>query len=149
MKIKKLMSPHVVSVEGSKSIWQAAKLMRDHNIGFLPVCDSGTVLGIVTDRDIIVEAVALELDLHSLPIASIIGDEIACCYEDQDVETIIEFLDQEHLRRLPVLNRNEELVGIISLGDITHKLGPHPLPTLSLHRSISSSLPVEYEDRPI
>jgi CBS domain-containing protein len=97
---------------------KAAEQMKDLNVGSLPVCDSDRLVGMITDRDITVRATSLSLDPATTTVAEVMTPVIYSCYEDQDIEEAAALMRQKQIRRLPVLDRNRRLVGIVSLGDL-------------------------------
>jgi CBS domain-containing protein len=93
--------------------------MRDMNVGPLPVCGQDDRLsGIITDRDIVIRAVAEGKDPHSTRVREIMTPHVVYCFDDQDVQDAASLMEENQIRRLAVLNRNKRLVGILSLGDI-------------------------------
>jgi len=92
--------------------------MRSLNVGVMPVCDGTKLLGMLTDRDITVRATALGRDPNSTTVGDTMTPDVAFCYEDQDVSEVAELMQQLQVRRIPIVNRAKELVGIVSLGDI-------------------------------
>jgi CBS domain-containing protein len=95
----------------------AAKMMDELNVGALPVCDGHKLVGIVTDRDIVVRAVSAGMDPNS-PVQSIASGPIAWCFDDDDVQDVQRKMAEQQIRRLPVVDHERHLVGIVSLGDL-------------------------------
>lgn len=116
-RIHEMMSRNVVSIGATATIQQAAELMQRHDIGALPVCDSGRVVGMVTDRDIAVRALASRRAPHD-PVSRIATVGVEWCYDDEDVDTVQRRMAEAQVRRLPVVNRRREMVGAMSIGDI-------------------------------
>jgi CBS domain-containing protein len=121
MKIQDIMThnPHVCDPETPVS--EVAAKMRDLEVGMLPVCDGGKLRGTVTDRDIVLRAVAEELDPTMTVADEVMTAKIIYCFEDEDLSRATELMERNQIRRLPVLDRSKQLVGIISLGDIAAK----------------------------
>lgn len=121
MKIHDIMTrdPYVCDPETPLS--EVAAQMRDLDVGMIPVCDGNKLRGTVTDRDIVLRAVADELDPTMTVADEVMTSEVTYCFEDDDVSKAAELMELEQIRRLPVLNRSEQIVGIISLGDIAVK----------------------------
>jgi len=95
--------------------------MRQLDVGVLPVCSGGEVLGIVTDRDIAVRGVAAGLGPDSGCVSDVMTRDVMCAGENQDSDELISLMSDCQVRRVPVVNQNKELVGIVSLGDLaTH-----------------------------
>jgi CBS domain-containing protein len=108
-------SPHA-------TLREAAGRMRDLNVGALPVCgESDRLVGMVTDRDITVRAVAEARDPAGTRVRDAMTPHVVYCYEDQEVEEAARLMEEHQVRRLVVLDRNKRLVGILSLGDLAVK----------------------------
>lgn len=118
MKIQDIMTPHARCVGPQENLASAAGLMRDLNVGALPVCDHDRLAGLVTDRDIAIRGVAEARDPNKTTVKDIMSPEIVYVFEDQDVEEAARLMEVKQIRRLPVLNRSKRLVGIVSLGDL-------------------------------
>ncbi|HEY0682691.1 MAG TPA: CBS domain-containing protein [Steroidobacter sp.] len=117
MKIRDCMTRDVRMVRPDQSIREAAHLMAELDIGALPVQDNDRLVGMITDRDIAVRAVA-EGRGADTRISDVMTNEIKYCYEDQDIDEVTRNMGEQRLRRLPVMNRDKRLVGILSLGDL-------------------------------
>jgi len=117
MKIRELMSPDVRLASPDQTIQQAAEMMAEIDAGALPVGENDRLVGMITDRDIAIRAVAKGLGA-STKVRDVMTREIHYCFEDQDVEEVAEKMSDLQVRRLPLLNREKRLVGIVSLGDI-------------------------------
>ena len=97
---------------------QAAEMMRDKDFGFLPVGENDRLIGMVTDRDITVRATAAGKDPQVTSVRDIMTPKTYYCYDDQDVEEVCNNMGEIQVRRLPVVNREKRLVGVVSLGNI-------------------------------
>ena len=97
---------------------EAAKLMAELDVGALPVCSDDRLVGMVTDRDIAVRAVADGRDPNQATVQDAMTGGVVFIYEDEDVEEAARLFETKRIRRLPVLNREKRMVGIISLGDL-------------------------------
>ena len=117
MKVREAMTRDVRLVRPDQPIREAAKLMGELDIGALPVEENDRLVGIITDRDIAVRAVAAGRGADT-PIRDVMSGEIKYCYEDQTVDEVTQNMGELRIRRLPVLNRDKRLVGILSLGDL-------------------------------
>src|SRR5688500_2645210 len=117
MKIKDIMTkePEVVSPESM--ICMAASKMKQCDIGMLPVCDGQRLVGCITDRDLAIRAVADGADPFQTPVKQVMSSHLFYCFEDDDLEAAAQLMEEKQVRRLPVLNREKRLVGIVSLGD--------------------------------
>jgi CBS domain-containing protein len=118
MQLREVMTRNVETVRPDASLEEAARKMDDLNVGPLPVCDGDRLVGLVTDRDITVRATAAGKDPSSTPIREAMSQDLVYCYEDQDVQDAAQLMQDKQIRRVPVLNRQQRMVGIVSLGDI-------------------------------
>ena len=116
MKVREAMTRDVRLVKPDQPIREAAKLMGELDIGALPVEENDRLVGMITDRDIAVRAVAAGRGPDTA-IREVMSGEIKYCYEDQSVDEVTQNMGELRIRRLPVLNRDKRLVGILSLGD--------------------------------
>jgi CBS domain-containing protein len=123
MKIHEIMTKEVFVAGPTQSIREAARMMAQYDTGALPVGDDDRLLGVITDRDIAVRAVALGKSLDT-PVSEVMSKEILYCFEDEDVEHVTRNMGDNKVRRLPVMNRQKRLVGIVSLGDLSHTARP-------------------------
>lgn len=118
MKIRECMCDKVVFVKPDSSVKQTAKIMSDNHIGFLPVCDdSKNIVGIVTDRDIILRTIACDKDTNSTPISDIMSTDVYVVTPDDEIETASQMMCKSNVRRLPVIENNQ-IVGVITIGDL-------------------------------
>jgi CBS domain-containing protein len=92
--------------------------MKELNVGSLPVCDGERLLGMITDRDITVRATAEGKNPTEIPVSDMMSSGITYCFEDQPVSEAAQIMEEKQIRRLPILNRQKKLVGIVSLGDL-------------------------------
>ena len=118
MKISDMLTrdPHVIRPDAM--ICEAARMMKQHDIGMLPVCDGQRLVGSITDRDLTVRAVADACDPLSTRVRDTMTPNVFWCYDDQDIEEAAQLMEEKQIRRLPIINRDRRLVGIISLGDM-------------------------------
>jgi CBS domain-containing protein len=127
MQLKEIMTPAVEVISPEASIREAAEKMRHLDIGPLPVCDGDRLVGMLTDRDITVRAVADGRDPVTTLVREVMTSDIVYGFDDQDIQDATRLMEQYQIRRLPVLNRNKRLVGIVSLGDLAVHPGNQPL----------------------
>ncbi len=118
------MSPDVRCVNPDNTLVEAAGLMRAMDVGALPVCDHDHLAGMLTDRDIVVRAVADGKDANATTVADAMSPGIVYIFEDESVEEAAHLMEHRQLRRLPVLDRAKRLVGIVSIGDIAVRSHP-------------------------
>jgi CBS domain-containing protein len=121
------MSRDVECIEPTSTISSAAEKMRGLDIGFLPVCEGDRVVGTVTDRDIAVRSVAQGRDPRTAPVSEIMTPEAFHCYNDDDVEDVGRCMQEKEVRRMLILDREGNLVGVVSLGDIAKSDGEKTL----------------------
>lgn len=119
MQIKDLMSRDVELIGPAMMINEASRLMRDDDVGVLPVAKDDRLVGVLTDRDIVVRAVAEGKNPALTPVSEAMSEQVLYCFDDQSAEEVAENMGSNRIRRLPVLNRDKRLVGIVSLGDIS------------------------------
>jgi CBS domain-containing protein len=117
MKIKDCMTRRVHTVGPDTSIAEAARLMADHDVGVLPVANPERLIGMVTDRDITIRAVAEGLNPET-KVRAVMSDEVKYCYDSEDVEDVLANMGDIQVRRLPVVDEDKRLVGIVSLSDM-------------------------------
>lgn len=117
MQIQQLMSRNVQVVSPDTSIVEAARQMRNQDAGALPVGANDRLKGMVTDRDIAVRAVAAER--FDAKVGDVLSENVYYCFEDEEEERAANLMAEHQVRRLPVLNRDKRLVGIVSLGDLS------------------------------
>ncbi len=123
MCIHDIMSAHVEYVSPDDTLEVAASRMRDLGLGSLPVCENHGVVGMLTDRDITIRAVALGLEPGATRVSEVMSAQPYCCYDDQDVEVAVHLMQSQQIRRVLVLDRDKRLVGIVSLGDLAVESG--------------------------
>jgi CBS domain-containing protein len=117
MQVNEAMTSDVKIANPNQSIRDAARLMAQIDAGVLPVGENGQLVGMITDRDIAIRAVAADKGPQT-PIRDIMSKEVLYCFEDDDVDDVVQNMADIKVRRLPVLNHEKRLVGILSLGDI-------------------------------
>ena len=121
MKVCDIMTSRVISVSQKEPITAAARLMKRHNLGALPVCDDeGRLRGMVTDRDIVTRCVAADMDPADTMLREIMSRGIRTCSSQDDVNTAAQTMSKEQVRRLPVTDEGR-LVGIVSLADMARR----------------------------
>jgi CBS domain-containing protein len=138
MKVKEVMHKGVTWAGPDTPISEIAKLMRDHDIGAIPIGDDDRLVGMVTDRDIVCKGLTDEnFDPRTATALSVMTPGIHCCAEDDDLDKAIAHLEDKKVRRLPVINKHKRMVGIVSLGDLGQKASDTRLAdcvkTLSAH----------------
>ena len=120
MKVHEAMTGDVCLVDPDRSIREAARMMADQDIGALPVGENDRLVGMITDRDLAVRALAQGLGPDT-KIRDVMSPEVMYCFEDEDLDDAVHNMGDIKVRRLPVLNRNKRLVGILSISDVAHR----------------------------
>lgn len=123
MNVSEVMTRDVVLANPNHSIHDAAKMMAQCDAGALPVGDNDRLIGVITDRDIAIRAVAQGLPPDT-PVRKVMSPQVLYCFEDEDIEQVAQNMGKNRVRRLPVLNREKRLVGIVSFGDLSHSVEP-------------------------
>lgn len=123
--VSEIMTTDVQVVEPQDSLRRAAELMQEHDVGSLPVCDGDRLLGMLTDRDITVRCVAQGLDADSTTVSDIMSDDVVVATADQDTEELMRVMGDEQIRRIPVVDADRNLVGIVSLADLALRQSGH------------------------
>jgi len=117
MKVSEVMTRDVRLIEPTQTIREAARLMAEMDSGILPVREGDRLVGMISDRDIAVRAVAQGKGPDT-PVREVMTDEVKYCFEDDDTDAVERNMADIQVRRLPVLTRDKRLVGILSLGDL-------------------------------
>lgn len=120
-KVSEIMSTDVQVVEPQQSLQRAARLMQQREVGALPVCDGERLLGMLTDRDITIRGVAEGLDGDKACVADVMSEGIAWCTADQSVEDIMKVMANKQIRRIPVVDAQHRLVGIVAVADLARR----------------------------
>ena len=118
MQIKDVMTRDVEVIEADATVQEAAEVMKREDIGILPVLDGQTLIGTLTDRDIVLRGVAEGRDLRSTRVSEILSREVMYCFEDQEIEEAATLMGDKQIRRLVILDHEQRLAGIVSLGDL-------------------------------
>ncbi|MGH7962519.1 MAG: CBS domain-containing protein [Candidatus Binatia bacterium] len=140
MQIKEIMTRGIEAIQPEATIQEAAEKMRMLDIGVIPVCENGQLLGMLTDRDITVRATAGGSDPAEITVREVMTPDIICCFEDQDVEEAASLMEERQIRRLLVLTRDKQMVGMVSIGDLAlctndQKLAGQTLGQVSANRT--------------
>jgi CBS domain-containing protein len=117
--LKEIMTPQVEVISADTS----AATMNNMDVGVLPVSDGKKVIGMLTDRDIVLRVVGRKLDPKAISVGEAMTRDVVSCFEDQDVQEAAMLMVEKRIRRLAVLNRENKLVGIVSLGDLAVHTG--------------------------
>ena len=141
MRVQEIMTRDVECIEPNRTLQEAAGRMKAIDVGPLPVCENNRLVGMITDRDIVVRAVAQGHNPRIEKVRDVMTRNIACCNEDQDIEQAARLMNHKQVRRLAVLNRNQQLVGIVSLADLATGSGSTQLTGKTLEGISQSGMP--------
>ncbi|MCY7317154.1 MAG: CBS domain-containing protein [Ramlibacter sp.] len=119
--VSKVMTRGVRTLTPSDTLAQAARVMEELNVGVIPVCEGEKLVGVVTDRDIVVRGLARALDANSTQLKQVMSTEVRCATEEQDLDQVLKTMANAQIRRMPVVDAKQRLVGIVSIGDIAAK----------------------------
>lgn len=125
MLVKECMTSHVEVGNPDMTLLEVAKKMRDGDFGILPLGENDRLVGMITDRDLTIRGIAEGKDPKSVKVREIMTESVFYCFDDQTLEEVAEELGEHQIRRLPVLNRQKRLVGILTLGDLAQSI-EHP-----------------------
>ena len=117
-KLKDIMTTHVDVIAPDALAEDAATKMKGLNVGAITVCDGEKLVGMITDRDLVLRVMAEHRDPKKSRVSEAMSSDILFCYEDDDVEKASRMMSQKQIRRLPILSTGKKLVGIVSLGDL-------------------------------
>ena len=118
MKVQEIMSTKVETIKPTSSLRAAARTFSDLNVGVLPVVDEGKLVGIITDRDVSVYAIAIGREPQYTDVKVVMSKEVFTCNANQSLAEAAEIMEQHNIRRLAVVNDSEEVVGILTVDDI-------------------------------
>ncbi|HSW15744.1 MAG TPA: CBS domain-containing protein [Ramlibacter sp.] len=116
-----IMTRGVRSMAPNDTVTAAAKVMDELNVGSVPVCEGDRLVGMVTDRDIVVRGVARDLDIKTCKLADVMSGHVRTVREHDDIDEVLNEMATAQIRRMPVVDQQDKLVGIVSLGDIAAK----------------------------
>ena len=121
MKVKEVMHKGVDWVGPNTPITEIAKLMSQHDVGSIPTGEDDKLVGMVTDRDIVCKGLAQNgFDARRATARDVMTEGIHCCRDDDDLAKAVRHMEELQVRRLPVINKSKRMVGILSLGDVSH-----------------------------
>jgi CBS domain-containing protein len=148
MQVSEIMSRNVKVASPTDTLQQAARWMAELDAGSLPVGENDRLVGMITDRDIAIRGDAAGCDPARTPIRKVMSNSsVKYCFEDDDVDTIAQNMAELQVRRLPVVNRDKRLVGIVSLGDISRQSQEGSKAPARALRGISSSQSAAVQQR--
>jgi CBS domain-containing protein len=121
MQLREIMTHDVHCIPPETSLRHAAQKMKSWDVGALPICQNDKLVGVITDRDIAIRAVAEGQNPDS-NVGDTMTPGLIYCYDDENIEQAAKLMEQKQIRRLPIVNRSKRLVGIVSLGDLATRL---------------------------
>lgn len=143
MQLKEFINYHVETIGPDDSVQRAAEKMRDLDVGSMPVCQDGHLLGMITDRDITVRATAPGDDPMTTKVSEVMTPDVIACRENDTAEEAARLMQEHQIRRVFVLNENDVLVGVTSLGELATATGDQQLAGATLERVSESAETVE------
>lgn len=139
MKVKDAMHKGTEWVEATTPVVTIAAKMRDLDVGAIPIGENDRLIGMVTDRDIAIRAVAAGKEASKLTARDVMSKGIVFCRDTEDIEDAVRIMEQKQIRRLPVLDENKRMVGMLSLGDVahcaSHEISGETLTAVSAHHA--------------
>ena len=139
MKVRDAMHKGVQWVDPETTVPELARTMRKHDIGALPVGENDRLIGMITDRDIVCRGFANGKPADTLTARDVMSKGIVFCRDDEELDDAMHIMEQKQIRRLPVLNDKKRMVGMLSLGDISHssarELSGEVLQAVSAHHN--------------
>jgi len=120
VKVEQAMHRGVTWCSPDTPLAEVARLLRDHDVGAIPVGENDRLIGMVTDRDIVNRAVAEGWDIQERCARDVMTENIEYCFADENMEQAIDHMEQMQIRRLPVVDGARRMIGMLSMGDITH-----------------------------
>jgi CBS domain-containing protein len=136
--ISDIMTREVKVISPDGNVQQAAQMMRDQDIGSVPVCNGKKLVGMITDRDIVIRTLADGKSPANTKVSEVMTDDVFWCFEDQTAGEVLQQMGDQQIRRIPVINRDKELCGIVSLGDLATRVSADTDDALE---EISASVP--------
>ena len=121
MKINECMNKDVCFVKPDCNIYDAARIMNENHVGCIPICNNQkNVVGVLTDRDIVLRSVACDKNAKTTPVSEIMTTNVYTCKSEQDIEDAQYLMEQNQVRRIPIVDNTNKMVGILSTGDLAH-----------------------------
>jgi CBS domain-containing protein len=119
MKVDDIMTSNVECLAPEASLREVAQEMKSLDVGFIPVCENDRLIGTITDRDIVIRAVAEGMDPETCKARDVMTREVVYAFEDEDVKDVAEKMREKNVRRILILDRSKRLVGVVSIGDVS------------------------------
>lgn len=119
MKVREIMTSNVECLPPEASVREIAQEMKSLDVGFIPICENDRLVGTVTDRDIVIRAVAEGVDVNMRKAREIMSRDVFYAFDDDDVKTVAQKMRDKDVRRILILDKAKHLVGVVSIGDIS------------------------------
>ena len=119
MKVREIMTSNVECLSPESNLREIAQKMKSLDVGFIPVCENDRLVGTVTDRDIVIRAIAESRDINNTQARDVMTRDIVYAFEDEDVKDAAEKMRDKDVRRILILDKSKRLVGVVSIGDIS------------------------------
>jgi CBS domain-containing protein len=119
MKVREIMTSNVECLSPESNLREIAQKMKSLDVGFIPVCENDRLVGTVTDRDIVIRAIAESRDINNTQARGVMTRDIVYAFEDEDVKDVAEKMRDKDVRRILILDKSKRLVGVVSIGDIS------------------------------
>ncbi len=119
MKVREIMTPNVECVGPETGVSELAGKMKSMDLGFIPICENDRLVGTVTDRDIVIRAIAEGKDINSCKAMDIMTKDVVYCFEDDNIKNVAQKMRDKEVRRILILNSEKRLTGVVSLGDLS------------------------------
>lgn len=136
MKVRDAMHQGCEWMSPETRVSELARMMRQNDIGAIPIGENDKLIGMVTDRDICCKGLADGMSVESLTARDVMTTGIVWCHDDDDLEAAADMMESRQIRRLPVIDANRRMVGMLSLGDVSHAASPHV--TAEVARAVSA-----------
>jgi CBS domain-containing protein len=120
--VSEIMTRDVRTISPQETIQRAAQMMDELNVGIVPVCDGEKLVGMITDRDITVRATSVGSAPDQTRVEEVMTADVRWCFDDQSIDEVMEQMADVQIRRVPVVNHDKKLVGIVALGDIATRV---------------------------
>ncbi len=138
MNVQEVMSAKPMSVVPATKVVDVARKMKELEVGAMPICEDGKLMGIVTDRDIVVRGLADGKDISQRAISDFMTTKPVCCQANQEIGDAVHLMEDKQIRRLPVMDTADHLVGMLTLGDVSthvsHELSGEAVQAVSRHK---------------
>jgi CBS domain-containing protein len=148
MKLVDVMTRAVEVISPEERLHEAARRMSEYDLGALPVCDGERLVGMITDRDLVIRSMSLGEDPRRVRVAEAMTYDVLWCFEDVGLDEVGRRMQERQVRRMVVLDRKKEMVGIVSLGDLARAKGNAPIAARTLEEIARPTKPIAKRPTP-